>query len=165
MLVRNRVTGRLHEIPVQYLSGPYEDAAAYDGFGFFPLAALLPTIAQALPAVTGFVQDLFGGGAKQAPPPPQPMPMPVAPQPPPMTSFQPPHTMPETGPEAPFEEQPASMLPDFAPTDPRFGPAMHPVAGNMMFVPRRRPMGRRRRVRSAVPALSGYGYPGYGRWQ
>src|SRR5262245_50572657 len=80
MLVRNRLTGQLHDVPAQLLYG----GPGLAGFGVLPL---IPLIASALRMVGNLVKALTGGARPPEPPPPPPPPPPVVmplPAPPPM---------------------------------------------------------------------------------
>lgn len=105
MLLRNRVTGQVHDVPDHLVHG-FHTAQEVDGFGeplSAPfLAALAPVLTNLLPAVLPAIGDLFKGGASApAPPPPPPPPVIMSPPPPP-----PPPPMPP-----PMEEPPEPVRP------------------------------------------------------
>src|SRR5262245_4162556 len=106
MLVRNRLTGQLHDVPAQLLYG----GPGLAGFGVLPL---IPLIASALPMVGDLVKGLTGGARPPEPPPPPPPPPMVMPLPAP----------------PPMVLEPAPLPPE--PEPPPFGPPPFVRRANM----------------------------------
>jgi hypothetical protein len=130
MLVRNRITGQLHDVPAHLLYGAYDDT--YDGFGF-PIAALIPAITSVLPMVTDLIKGITGGAQSAAPPPPE---------------HEPPAPEPPRRRRASDDAEPQSGRGPAAPTEVVYVPVRRP---------RRRRRGLRRVVARPPEPLNGYG--------
>src|SRR5262245_45592767 len=169
MLVRNRMTGQLHEVPDHLLYGEVGD-----GFGLPFLAPLLAPVAAALlpkllPKVASLVPRIAQVASSFIPPPvapgmaQTPESVLVAPPPPPQAAPPPPVDL---GPPA----GPVEMMREPSPREPMMEPASPPIpvrtpSGETVLM---RPVRfrRRRRMRRPTAAMNGYGYyygpSGYG---
>ena len=167
MLLRNRVTGQVHDVPDHLVHG-FHTAQEVDGFGEplgLPfLAALAPMLTNLLPAVLPAIGGLFKGGdsapAPAPPPPPPPAPVvmsPPPPPPPPPPVEMPPEPMP--GPRrtmsrpAPDDDMPPPRR--SAGVDP-MDPGGPPPPPAVAYRVRRRV--RRRGRRAPHPQVHGYGW-------
>lgn len=165
MLLRNRVTGQVHDVPDHLVHG-FHTAQEVDGFGEplgFPfLAALAPMLTNLLPSVLPAIGSLFTGGHSApapAPPPPPPAaaaPVVMSPPPPPAPEEMPPEPMP---PRRSMNRGPAPGPDDDMPpprgADP-MGPGGPPSAPGRGYRVRRRVRRRGRRV--PPPQVHGYGW-------
>jgi hypothetical protein len=179
MLVRNRVTGQLHEVPEHLLYGDV------DGYGWAFLAPLLPAAKALLPKVAQFIPKLATIASSLIPgvtSPPAPVPVQatgtvsVTAPPPPMTQAPPP-----IAPPSPAQAPPMTATPQqWQATEPPPIPVRTPEGQVMMMRPVRRwrrrrmmmPMQATQPTQAMPPApsqMSGYrygyghrGYSGYG---
>jgi hypothetical protein len=159
MLVRNRMTGQLHEVPDHLLYGE-----VVDGYGLPFLAPLLAPVAAAVlpklvPKIAKVASQLLPGtvipGLSQLPSEAAPLP---APPPPPVAE---PAPMPPSAPHMTMEPPRPEPMPEPLPPP---VPVRTPSGETVLMRPVRR---RRRRMRRPVPAVNGYGYygpSGFGWW-